>query len=57
MNLVLLETGEKIYIGNSIPSEIKGQWTVFLKMTLGKEVKLHNVLYMPDIWKNLMGRY
>ena len=54
-DLVPLETGEKLYMGNSATSEIKGQGTVFLKMTSGKEVKLHNVLYVPEIRKNLIS--
>ena len=55
-NLVPLEIGEKLYMSNSVTSEIKGQRTVFLKMTSGKEIKLHNVLYVPNIRKNLVSR-
>ena len=54
-DLVPLETGEKLFMGNSATSEIKGQGTILLKMTSGKEVKLHNVLYVPDIRKNLIS--
>ncbi|KZV24436.1 hypothetical protein F511_24231 [Dorcoceras hygrometricum] len=48
------ENGEKLYMGNSATSEIKGQGKVVLKMTSGKELTLNNVLYVPDIRKNLM---
>ena len=54
-DLILLEMGEKLFMGNSATSEIKGQGTILLKMTSGKEVKLHNVLYVPDIRKNLIS--
>ncbi|XP_062086684.1 uncharacterized protein LOC133792745 [Humulus lupulus] len=39
-DLTTLENGEKLYMGNSATSEIKGEGTVFLKMTSGKNVKL-----------------
>ncbi|XP_062105607.1 uncharacterized protein LOC133817193 [Humulus lupulus] len=53
-DLTSVENGDKIYMGNSETSEIKGQGTVYLKMTSGKSVKLQNVLYVPDICKNLI---
>ncbi|KZV26179.1 hypothetical protein F511_06346 [Dorcoceras hygrometricum] len=49
------ENGEKLYMGNSATSEIKGQGKVVLKMTSGKELTLNNVLYVPDIRKNLVS--
>ena len=49
-----IETGEKVFIGNSTTSTIKGQGKVVLKMTYGKEVTLTNVLYVPEIHKNLV---
>ena len=49
-----IETGEKLFMGNSTTSEIKGQGKVMLKMTYGKELTLTNVLYVPEIRKNLM---
>ena len=49
------ETGEKVFMGNSTTSEIKGQGKVVLKMTYGKEVTLKNVLYVPKIHKNLVS--
>ena len=41
-------------MGNSITLEIKGQGKVVLKMTSGKDLTLINVLYVPDIRKNLV---
>ena len=50
-----IEIGENVYMGNSTTSEIKGLEKVFLKMTYGKEVTLKNVLYIPEICKNLVS--
>ncbi|XP_075475084.1 retrovirus-related Pol polyprotein from transposon TNT 1-94 isoform X1 [Primulina tabacum] len=47
--------GEKLFMGNSATSEIKGQGKVVLKMTSGKKLTLNNVLYVPDIRKNLVS--
>ena len=41
--------GEKLFIGNSATSDIKGQGKVILKMTSGKELSLNNVLYVPEV--------
>ncbi|KAL6318546.1 hypothetical protein AAG906_000624 [Vitis piasezkii] len=41
-----IENGEKVFMGNSATSEIKGQGKVILKMTSGKELTLTNVLYV-----------
>ena len=49
------ETREKVFMGNSITSKIKGQVKVALKMTSGKELTLTKVLYVPDIQKNLVS--
>ena len=49
------ETGEKVYMENSTTSEIKGQEKVVLKMTFGKKLTLTNVLYVPEIQKNLVS--
>ena len=49
-----IETGEKVFTGNSTTSKIKGQGKVVLKMTLGKELNLTNVLYVLEIYKNLV---
>ena len=50
-----IETGEKVFMGNSTTSDIKGQGKVVLKMTSGKELTLTNVLYVPEIRKNLVS--
>ena len=50
-----IETGEKVFMGNSATSDIKGQGKVVLKMTFGKELTLTNVLYVPEIRKNLVS--
>ncbi|XP_075494791.1 uncharacterized protein LOC142532361 [Primulina tabacum] len=49
------ENVKKLFMGNSATSEIKGQGKVVLKMTSGKELTLNNVLYVPDIRKNLVS--
>ncbi|KZV16328.1 hypothetical protein F511_27147 [Dorcoceras hygrometricum] len=49
------KSGEKLYMGNSATYEIQGQGNVVLKMTSGKELTLNNVLYVPDIRKNLIS--
>ncbi|WJZ94150.1 hypothetical protein VitviT2T_013032 [Vitis vinifera] len=50
-----IENGEKVFMGNSATSEIKGQGKVILKMTSGKELTLTNVLYVLEIRKNLVS--
>ena len=50
-----IETGEKVFMGNSVTSDIKGQGKAVLKMTSGKELTLTNVLYVPEIRKNLVS--
>ncbi|KAL5582150.1 hypothetical protein UlMin_014592 [Ulmus minor] len=47
--------GEKLFMGNSATSEIEGQGKVVLNMTSGKELTLNNVLYVPEIHKNLVS--
>ncbi|XP_073064121.1 uncharacterized protein [Primulina eburnea] len=49
------ENGEKLFMGNSTTSEINGQGKIVLKMTSGKELTLNNMLYVPDIRKNLVS--
>ncbi|MCV5003948.1 hypothetical protein OFM39_30290, partial [Escherichia coli] len=44
--LELHEQGDKLYMGNSATSEVKGKGTIFLKMTSDKELKLTNVLFV-----------
>ncbi|GJW99002.1 retrovirus-related pol polyprotein from transposon TNT 1-94 [Tanacetum coccineum] len=42
-------------MGNSATANIKGEGDVILKMTFEKELKLTNVLYVPEIRKNLVS--
>ncbi|KAI3755706.1 hypothetical protein L1987_55512 [Smallanthus sonchifolius] len=42
-------------MGNSATAEVKGEGNVVLKMTSGKELTLSNVLYVPEIRKNLVS--
>ena len=51
----LIKTREKVFMGNSATSEIKGQGKVVLKMMSRKELALTNVLYVPEILKNLVS--
>ena len=47
--------GKKFYMGNSASCEVKGQGKVLLKMTSGKVLTLTNVLYVPEVRKNLVS--
>ena len=47
--------GEKMFMGNSASSAIEGQGKVLLKMTSGKTLTLNDVLYVPEIRKNLVS--
>ena len=47
--------GEKIYMGNFASADVKGQGKVLLKMTSGKILTLKDVLYVPEIRKNLVS--
>ena len=51
----LVDSGEKLFMGNSATSEIQGQGKVTLKMTSEKNLTLNNVLYVPEIRKNLVS--
>ncbi|KAJ0843621.1 putative RNA-directed DNA polymerase [Helianthus annuus] len=46
---------EKLYMGNAATADIKGEGTVILKWTSGKELTLSNVLYVPDLRKSLVS--
>ena len=50
-----IETREKVFMGNSTTSDIKGQGKVISKLTSRKELTLKNVLYVPEIIKNLVS--
>ncbi|GJW41333.1 pol polyprotein, partial [Tanacetum coccineum] len=49
VSLVVVDNEEKLYLGNSATANIKGEGDVILKMTSEKELKLTNVLYVPEI--------
>ncbi|GAB2296180.1 hypothetical protein Dimus_038406 [Dionaea muscipula] len=51
----LVTNGDKVFMGNSATSAIEGEGKVFLKMTSGRDLTLNNVLYVPEIWKNLVS--
>ncbi|GJS83180.1 pol polyprotein [Tanacetum coccineum] len=51
----VVDNGEKLYMGNSVTVDIKGEGDVILKMTSEKELKLTNVLYVLEIHKNLVS--
>ncbi|GKA69082.1 retrovirus-related pol polyprotein from transposon TNT 1-94 [Tanacetum coccineum] len=51
----VVDNGQKLYMGNSATADIKGEGDVVLKMTSKKELKLTNVLYVPEIRKNLVS--
>ena len=53
LHLELIETREKVFMGNFSTSKIKGQGKVVLKMTSRKKLTLTNVLCVPKICKNL----
>ncbi|GJR40973.1 pol polyprotein [Tanacetum coccineum] len=44
-----VDNGHKLYMGNFATANIKGEGDVVLKMTSEKELKLTNVLYVPEI--------
>ena len=47
--------GKQLFMGNSSTSKVEGQGKIVLKMTSWKELTLNNVLYVPDIRKNLIS--
>ena len=46
---------DKLYMGNAATAEIKGEGDVILKWTSGRELKLTNVLYVPELRKSLVS--
>ena len=51
-----IDNGEQLFMGNFSSSKVEGQGKVVLKMTLGKELTLNDVLHVPEIRKNLVFR-
>nr|GEV31143.1 peroxidase 72 [Tanacetum cinerariifolium] len=52
---LVVDNEEKLYMGNTATTDIKGEGDVILKMASKKELKLTNVLYVPEIRKNLVS--
>ena len=50
-----ISDGEKLYMGNSSTSKVEGKGNVMLKFTSGKVVTLTDVLFVPEIRKNLVS--
>ena len=50
-----VSNGKKLFMGNSATSAVEGKGKVILKMTSGKELTLNDVLFVPDIRKNLVS--
>ncbi|XP_028120741.1 uncharacterized protein LOC114318075 [Camellia sinensis] len=51
----LASNDEKLFMENAATSTVEGKDKVVLKMTSGKELTLNDVLYVPDIRKNLIS--
>ena len=49
------KAGEQVYMGNSSSSEVLGRGKVVLKLTSGKTLALHNVMYVPSLRRNLIS--
>ncbi|XP_057505591.1 uncharacterized protein LOC130788903 [Actinidia eriantha] len=47
--------GEKVCMKNSATSDVARIGKVVLIMTSGKELTLNNMLFVPEIWKNLVS--
>lgn len=50
-----VDNGEEIFMDNSSTSKFVRKGKVILKMISGKELTLNDVLYVPDILKNLIS--
>ncbi|KAJ9556794.1 LOW QUALITY PROTEIN: hypothetical protein OSB04_011408 [Centaurea solstitialis] len=46
---------QKLFMGNAATAEVKGIGEVVLKMTSWKELKLKDVLFVPELRKNLVS--
>ena len=51
----LVGADKVLHMGNSSSTKVVGKGTVELKFTSGKMVTLIDVLYVPDIRKNLVS--
>ncbi|KAL6332497.1 hypothetical protein AAG906_008528 [Vitis piasezkii] len=50
-----IESGEKLYMGNASSSMIEGKGDVVLNLTSGKKLTLMDILFVPEIRKNLVS--
>src|SRR3954464_12252366 len=50
-----VKNGQRLFMGNATTSAIEGKGTIVLKMTSGKELTLKDVLFVPEIRKNLVS--
>ena len=50
-----VEKEEQLFMGNSSTSKVEGKGKVVMRLTSGKELTLNEVLYVPDIRKNLVS--
>ncbi|RVW83770.1 Retrovirus-related Pol polyprotein from transposon TNT 1-94 [Vitis vinifera] len=55
LNFQKIESGEKLYMGNVSSSMVEGKGDVVLNLTLGKKPTLMDVLFVPEIRKNLVS--
>ncbi|KAI3728565.1 hypothetical protein L6452_17203 [Arctium lappa] len=51
----VVDDGQNLYMGNAATTDVKGIGDVLLKMTSGKELKIRDVLYAPELRKNLVS--
>ncbi|KAL6350152.1 hypothetical protein AAG906_004091 [Vitis piasezkii] len=54
-NFVVIESGEKLYMGNVSSSMVEDKGDVVLNLTSGKKLTLMDVLFVPEIRKNLVS--
>ncbi|XP_077231988.1 uncharacterized protein LOC143865549 [Tasmannia lanceolata] len=52
-----VDESEMLFMGNSSTAKVMGKWKVDLKLTSGKVLTLHQVLYVPEVRKNLISGY
>ncbi|XP_077234740.1 uncharacterized protein LOC143876948 [Tasmannia lanceolata] len=52
-----VDESEMLFMGNSSTAKVMGKGKVDLKLTSGKIVTLHQVLYVPEVRKNLISGY
>lgn len=56
LSMQVINDEERLYMGNSTNLEIKEKGKVVLNLTSAKNLALYDVLYVPDISKNLIFR-